>query len=68
MAELTNLEEKPAEVGHWGVLQAMNEHAANSEVGKLVEWALPMQERHFRAVLEGSRKLAAEEDPNETAA
>jgi hypothetical protein len=57
-----------AEVGHWGVLQAMNEQAANAEVGKLVEWALPMQERHFRTVLEGSRKLAAEEDPNETAA
>jgi galactokinase/mevalonate kinase-like predicted kinase len=57
-----------AEVGHWGVLQAMNEQASNSEVGKLVEWALPMQERHFRTVLEGSRKLAAEEDPNETAA
>jgi hypothetical protein len=57
-----------AEVGHWGVLQAMNEQAANAEVGKLVEWALPMQERHFRTVLEGSRKLAAEEDPNDSAA
>ncbi len=56
-----------AEVGHWSVLKTMNDSAGNSEVGQLVEWALPIQERHFRDVLEGSRKLAAEEDPNEKA-
>lgn len=55
-----------AEVGHWGVLQSMNERAANAEVKELVDWALPLQERHFQQVLEGSRTLAAEEDPNET--
>ena len=56
-----------AEVGHWSVLQTMNESAGNSEVGELVSWALPIQERHFQDVLKGSRKLAAEEDPNEPA-
>ena len=56
-----------AEVGHWGVLQTLNEQAGNADVKQLVEWALPIQERHFRDVLQGSRTLAAEEDPNETA-
>jgi hypothetical protein len=56
-----------AEVGHWSVLQTLNDSAGNSEVSQLVEWALPMQERHFQNVLQGSRKLAAEEDPNEKA-
>jgi hypothetical protein len=56
-----------AEVGHWGVLQTIGESAGNSEVKQLVEWALPIQERHFRDVLQGSRTLAAEEDPNEPA-
>jgi hypothetical protein len=45
----------------------MNESAGNDDVKQLVEWALPIQERHFRDVLQGSRTLAAEEDPNETA-
>jgi hypothetical protein len=56
-----------AEVGHWSVLQTLNDSAGNSEVRRLVEWALPIQERHFQDVLEGSRKLASEEDPNEKA-
>ena len=56
-----------AEVGHWSVLQTMNESAGNDRVQSLVAWALPIQERHFQDVLKGSRKLAAEEDPNEKA-
>ena len=56
-----------AEVGHWSVLQTLNDSAGNSEVRELIEWALPIQERHFQDVLQGSRKLAAEEDPNERA-
>ena len=55
-----------AEVGHWSVLKTLNRRARNGEVEQLVEWALPIQERHFRLVLEGSQALAAEEDPNET--
>jgi hypothetical protein len=56
-----------AEVGHWSVLRTMNESAGNPQVRELVSWALPIQERHFQLVLDGSQKLAAEEDPNETA-
>jgi hypothetical protein len=55
------------EVGHWSVLQTLNESAGNARVRELVEWALPIQERHLQDVLQGSRKLAAEEDPNEAA-
>jgi hypothetical protein len=55
-----------AEVGHWSVLKTLNRKAGNGEVEQLVEWALPIQERHFQQVLEGSRALAAAEDPNET--
>jgi ferritin-like metal-binding protein YciE len=53
-----------AEVSHWSVLETMTQAAGNAEVRELVEWALPIQERHFKDVLAGSRKLAAEEDPN----
>jgi hypothetical protein len=55
-----------AEVGHWSVLQTLNEQAKHPELGGLIEWALPIQERHFQTVLAGSQKLAAEEDPNAT--
>jgi hypothetical protein len=56
-----------AEVGHWSVLRMLNEQAGNAELRGLIEWALPIQERHLQNVLEGSVKLAAEEDPNEKA-
>jgi hypothetical protein len=56
-----------AEVGHWSVLQTMNQSAGNGKLRELVAWALPIQERHFQAVLEGSRTLAAEQDPDEPA-
>jgi coenzyme F420-reducing hydrogenase alpha subunit len=56
-----------AEVGHWSVLRTLNEQAGNAELRGLIEWALPIQERHFQSVLEGSVKLASEEDPNEKA-
>ena len=55
-----------AEVGHWSVLKTLNRKARNGEVEELVAWALPIQERHFQEVLEGSQTLAAAEDPNET--
>jgi hypothetical protein len=51
------------EVGHWAVLGKLNEKAGEQEIAELVEWALPIQERHFSAVKEGSLALAAEEDP-----
>jgi hypothetical protein len=53
------------EVGHWAVLGKLNESARESEVSELVEWALPIQERHFADVKDGSLKLAGEKDPYE---
>ena len=52
------------EVGHWAVLGKLNEQAGEAELAELVEWALPIQERHFSEARECSLKLAAEEDPN----
>ena len=53
------------EVGHWAIVTKLNERAANPELRKLTEWALPIQQRHLQDVLDGSLKLAAAEDPNE---
>jgi hypothetical protein len=53
------------EVGHWEILGTLNKRASMPEVGKLVDWALPIQKRHLETVRGASLKLAAEEDPNE---
>ena len=53
------------EVGHWEILGTLNERARKSEVSSLVDWALPIQQRHLQEVLDGSLKLAADEDPDE---
>ena len=55
------------EVGHWEILGTLNERARHAQVNELVEWALPIQRRHFDEARASSLKLAAEEDPNETA-
>ena len=55
------------EVGHWQILGTMNQKAGNSELQEVIEWVTPIQERHFEQTLQGSLKLAAEEDPNEPA-
>ena len=52
------------EAGHWAILGKLNEKAGEDEVGTLVEWALPVQERHLSQVRESSLELAAEEDPD----
>jgi hypothetical protein len=51
------------EVGHWSVLGKLNERAGDRRLEELVQWALPIQERHFEDVKAGSLKLAADEDP-----
>ena len=53
------------EVGHWVVLGKLNDSAGESEITELVEWALPIQERHFADVKDASLKLAGEKDPYE---
>src|SRR5215203_4076365 len=55
------------EVGHWAVLRKLNEEAGEEQVTELVEWALPIQERHFSEAKEGSLQLAGEKDPYEEA-
>jgi hypothetical protein len=52
------------EVGHWEILGKLNEKAGEEPLRELVEWALPIQERHLNDVRKASLKLAAEEDPN----
>ena len=54
------------EVGHWAVLGKLNEQAGDQRLQELVNWALPIQDRHFEDVKAGSLKLAAEEDPDES--
>jgi hypothetical protein len=51
------------EVGHWAVLGKLNETAGEDDMQELVDWALPIQERHLSDVKDGSLKLAGEEDP-----
>jgi hypothetical protein len=52
------------EVGHWAILGKLNEKAGEDGIQELVDWALPIQERHLITVRDGSLELAAEEDPN----
>jgi hypothetical protein len=52
------------EVGHWQILGKLNEKAGEKEVRELVEWALPIQERHLSDVRQGSLRLAEAQDPN----
>ena len=54
------------EVGHWEILKTLNQRAGNSGIEELVDWGIPIQQRHFEQAREGSLKLAAEENPNET--
>jgi hypothetical protein len=53
------------EVGHWKIVEKLNEKAGISALKELTQWALPIQERHLADVLEGSLTLASQEDPNE---
>jgi hypothetical protein len=55
------------EVGHWRVVGTMSERANVPGLQELVQWAEPIQQRHFQQTLEGSVELAAGEDPNEPA-
>ena len=55
------------EVGHWQILDTMNQKARNQELQQVIDWATPIQERHLDEALRGSLKLAAAEDPNEPA-
>ena len=51
------------EVGHWKVLKTMTDRDGDSRLSELCTWAIPIQERHFAEVNQGSVRLAAAEDP-----
>lgn len=53
------------EIGHWAILGKLNEQAGEDQIRELVDWALPIQERHFETVRECALSLAADEDPYE---
>jgi hypothetical protein len=55
------------EVGHWSIVAKFNEKAGNQELRKLTNWALPIQQRHLQEALDGSLKLAADEEPDDEA-
>lgn len=55
------------EVGHWMVLQKLNEQAGEEQITDLTGWALPIQERHFSETKEAALQLAGEKDPYEEA-
>ena len=52
------------EVGHWSIVAKLNDKAGNAQLRELTDWALPIQQRHLQEALDGSLKLAGEEDPN----
>jgi hypothetical protein len=53
------------EVGHVAILGVMGRNAGDQEVLRLVEWAQPIQDRHFSDTRDASLKLAGAEDPLE---
>ncbi len=53
------------EVGHWSIVEKLNERARDEHVAELTAWALPVQRRHLGEVLEGSVELAGAKDPDE---
>jgi hypothetical protein len=55
------------EVGHWAVLQKLNQQAGEEQISELTGWALPIQERHFSETKECALQLAGEKDPYEEA-
>jgi hypothetical protein len=54
------------ELGHVAIVGKLNERAGEQELQGFVEWALPVQERHFERTKEAALALAAHEDPNST--
>ena len=52
------------EVGHWKIVRTMAQRASAPAILELADWAVPIQEGHFQATLDGSLKLAKQEDPS----
>jgi hypothetical protein len=54
------------EVGHWKVLRELSSRAGNEKVTQLVDFALPIQERHFEQASDSALTLASQTDPQQT--
>ena len=54
------------ELGHVEVVGRLNESAGDERIRELVDWALPIQQKHFEQTREAALTLAAQEDPTET--
>jgi hypothetical protein len=52
-----------AEAGEVAVWRAVCALAPDGDIGELAAWALPVQERHLQAALDGSARLAEGVDP-----
>ncbi|MCW2950141.1 MAG: uncharacterized protein JWN41_1154 [Thermoleophilia bacterium] len=50
------------EVGHWQILAKLNEQLNDRELRELTEYAIPLEEKHFKVTLEASLVLAGEID------
>jgi predicted nuclease with TOPRIM domain len=55
------------EVGHWSVLETLNQRARDAAIRDYVEWGLPIQQRHFTEAKQAAAQLASEKDPREPA-
>ena len=53
------------EVGHWAIVKKLTEQANMRSVAQLAAWALPIQERHLKVVLDSSLALASRENADE---
>jgi hypothetical protein len=51
------------EAGHWAILGKLNEKAGEGAIAELVDWALPIQEKHLDDVRDTSLQVAAAKDP-----
>jgi len=55
------------EVGHLEILGTIARKAGAAEIQQFVEWAMPIQARHFEDTRKGGLKLAEQEDPSDEA-
>ena len=51
------------EVGHWKIVEKLNEQLGDRDLKELTDFVVPMQEEHFRVTLDSALVLAGQEDP-----
>jgi hypothetical protein len=51
------------EVGHWKVVEKLNEQFGDRDLKELTDFVVPLQEQHLALTFEGSLVLAGQEDP-----